>query len=147
MNEELQSTNEELETINDELRSRTDDLNEVNAFLESILASFQAGVVVVDAELRIQAWNEQAADLWGLRLDDVAEQHLLNLDIGLPVGELRDPIRAAVAGNQPDALVLEAVNRRGRALSCTVIISPLRGARGDVRGAILLMEEREEAEQ
>ena len=147
MNEELQSTNEELETINDELRNRTDDLNEVNAFLESILASFHAGVVVVDAELRIQAWNEQAADLWGLRLDEVAEQHLLNLDIGLPVGELRDPIRAAVAGNQPDPLALEAVNRRGRSLSCSVIISPLRGARGDVRGAILLMEEREEAEQ
>jgi two-component system CheB/CheR fusion protein len=47
MNEELQSTNEELETINDELRQRTLDLNEVNSFLESILVSLEAGVVVL----------------------------------------------------------------------------------------------------
>jgi two-component system CheB/CheR fusion protein len=64
-NEELQSTNEELETINDELRQRTVDLNEVNAFLESILLSLHAGVAVLDRELRVSAWNEQATELWG----------------------------------------------------------------------------------
>jgi two-component system CheB/CheR fusion protein len=144
MNEELQSTNEELETMNDELRSRSDDLNEVNAFLESILGSFHAAVVVVDAELRIQAWNHQASELWGLRIDEVLGQHLLNLDIGLPVGELRDPIRAAVAVGTPDELEVEALNRRGRTIACTVTISALRGAKGDVRGAIILMEDREE---
>src|SRR5215203_2693487 len=147
MNEELQSTNEELETMNDELRNRSDDLNEVNAFLESILGSFHAAVVVVDSELRIQAWNDQASELWGLRVDEVLGQHLLNLDIGLPVGELRDPIRAAVATGTPDELVVESVNRRGRTIACTVTISPLRGAKGDVRGAIVLMEDREEAAQ
>ena len=45
MNEELQSTNEELETMNDELRQRTVELNDVNAFLETILASLGVGVV------------------------------------------------------------------------------------------------------
>jgi two-component system, chemotaxis family, CheB/CheR fusion protein len=147
MNEELQSTNEELETMNDELRSRSDDLNEVNAFLESILGSFHGAVVVVDAELAIQAWNDQASELWGLRIDEVLGQHLLNLDIGLPVGRLRDPIRAAVAAGTPDELVLEALTRRGRTISCTVTISPLRGAKGDVRGAIVLMEDRGEGVQ
>lgn len=133
--------------MNDELRNRSDDLNEVNAFLESILGSFHAAVVVVDAELRIQAWNDQASELWGLRIDEVLGQHLLNLDIGLPVGELRDPIRAAVATGTPDELVVESLNRRGRTIACTVTISPLRGAKGDVRGAIVLMEDREEAAQ
>jgi len=144
MNEELHSSNEELETINDELRNRSDDLNEVNAFLESILASFHAAVVVVDRDLSIQAWNDQAAEMWGLRLDEVSDRHLLNLDIGLPVGQLRDPVRAAIAGELPDELVLEAVNRRGRSISCVVTISPLRGSAGDVRGAIVLMAEQPE---
>jgi two-component system, chemotaxis family, CheB/CheR fusion protein len=144
MNEELQSTNEELETMNDELRSRSDDLNEVNAFLESILGSFHAAVVVVDAELRVQAWNDQASELWGLRIEEVLGQHLLNLDIGLPVAKLRDPIRASVATGTPDELVLEALNRRGRTIVCRVTISPLRGAKGDLRGAIVLMDDRGE---
>jgi two-component system CheB/CheR fusion protein len=147
MNEELQSTNEELETMNDELRSRSDDLNEVNAFLESILGSFHAAVVVVDAELRVQAWNDQASELWGLRIEEVLGQHLLNLDIGLPVAKLRDPIRASVATGTPDELVLEALNRRGRTIACTVTISPLRGAKGDLRGAIILMDDGEEGAQ
>jgi two-component system CheB/CheR fusion protein len=146
-NEELQSTNEELETMNDELRSRSDDLNEVNAFLESILGSFHAAVVVVDAELRVQAWNDQASELWGLRIEEVLGQHLLNLDIGLPVAKLRDPIRASVATGTPDELVLEALNRRGRTIACTVTISPLRGAKGDLRGAIILMDDGEEGAQ
>jgi two-component system, chemotaxis family, CheB/CheR fusion protein len=143
MNEELQSTNEELETINDELRSRTDDLHEVNAFLESILSSFHAGVAVVDADLVVQAWNDRAADMWGLRQDEVAGQHLLNLDIGLSVGALRDPLRASLGGEPQRELVLEATNRRGRAISCAVTISPLRGSNDEARGAIILMEERE----
>ena len=41
MNEELQSTNEELSTANDQLRQRGDEVNELNMFLESILAGLQ----------------------------------------------------------------------------------------------------------
>ena len=85
---ELQATNEELETINEELRQRTLDLNEVNSFLESILVSLGAGVVVLDEELRVRAWNEQAAELWGLRPDEVQGQHFANLDIGLATDRL-----------------------------------------------------------
>src|SRR5262249_61882443 len=66
MNEELQSTNEELETMNDELNDRSLDLNEMNSFLNAILGSIQAGVVVVDRDLVVNAWNEGANDLWGL---------------------------------------------------------------------------------
>ncbi len=65
MNEELHSTNEELETINDELRQRTRELNQTNFFLESILASLEHGVVVLDRELRVVAWNDGAARALG----------------------------------------------------------------------------------
>jgi two-component system CheB/CheR fusion protein len=141
MNEELQSTNEELQTINDELRQRSDDLNLANAFLESVLASLSGGVVVVDRELRLLGWNRQSEELWGLRADEVEGKHLLNLDIGLPVQQLRQPLRACLAGeSEPWVGTLDAVNRRGKAIRCQIHCSPLIGAHEDIRGAILLAE-------
>jgi two-component system CheB/CheR fusion protein len=142
MNEELQSTNEELETINDELRQRTDDLNDLNSFLESILASLQSAVIVVDRDVRIQIWNQEAAELWGLRDEEVEGEHLMNLDIGLPVEQLNQPIRACLTGEVDGdvSMELEAVNRRGRAIRCRTLITPLRGAEERIVGAILLLD-------
>jgi two-component system, chemotaxis family, CheB/CheR fusion protein len=139
MNEELQSTNEELEAINDELHQRTDELNEVNAFLETVLASLSEGVVVIDGELRVQAWNDAAQELWGLRREEVTGQHFLNLDIGLPVDQLRSSMRATLAGDQPEELTVEAVNRRGRTIRCRLRFAPLMLDGAGVRGAIVMM--------
>jgi len=143
MNEELQSTNEELQTINEELRQRSDELNEVNSFLESILASMRGGVVVLDAEQRIQIWSDRAEDLWGLRAEEVRGKHFMNLDIGLPVEQLRQSIRACLAGESPvEPVALNATNRRGKPIVCRVACNPLVSVNGDHRGAILVMEER-----
>jgi two-component system CheB/CheR fusion protein len=142
MNEELQSTNEELQTMNEELRQRGEELNEVNAFLESILGSLRGGVVVIDQEMQIQIWNHRSEDLWGLRADEVQGKHLLNLDIGLPVDELRQPIRACLSGEaEYQEVTLDALNRRGRSIRCRVTCTPLVGTISKVRGAILAMEE------
>jgi two-component system CheB/CheR fusion protein len=143
MNEELQSTNEELETMNDELQQRTDELNDVNAFLESVLGSLGAAVAVVDHELQVTAWNEAAFELWGLRAEEVLGNHLLNLDIGLPVDELRGPIRKVLAGDGEPEVTLSAINRRGRPISLRLELAPLDGNDG-MRGAILLMHPYEE---
>jgi two-component system CheB/CheR fusion protein len=141
MNEELQSTNEELETMNQELRTRGSDLNDVNSFLEAVLTSLRAAVIVVDGNLHVLAWNRRSEDLWGLRPEEARGQHLLNLDIGLPVHELKGPVRATLAGSVlTDPIALAATNRRGRPLQCRVTCSPLtQGAR--VRGAILVIDE------
>jgi len=140
MNEELQATNEELETINDELQQRSDELSDLNVFLEAVLASFASAVVVVDRELRITAWNDAARELWGLRSSEVHGEHLLNLDIGLPVDKLRTPIRAVLAGDDGKELSLDAVNRRGKAIRVSTRFAPLTSNGSDVRGAIVMME-------
>jgi len=140
MNEELHSTNEELETINSELRDRSAEVTELNQFLQSILGSFQSAVVVLGTEMEVRAWNRQAEDLWGLRTDEVLNQHFLNLDIGFPVEKLRGPIRSLLAGwTEQDQLTCPAVNRRGRPIECTVTLSQLVGA-GTTRGVILVMD-------
>jgi two-component system CheB/CheR fusion protein len=145
MNEDLQSTNEELETINDELRERTADLNQVNDFLEAILTSLGIGVAVLDAEQRVQVWNRQAEDLWGMRQDEAVDHHFLNLDIGLPAERLAAPLRAVLGGTSArEEVALNSVNRRGRSIQCVTTVLPLISPRGEpetVRGAIVLMED------
>ena len=66
---------------------------------------------------------------------------LLNLDIGLPIQDMRDAIRAGIAGSsQHEERVLEATTRRGKKIRCRVSVRPLAG-RGQGKGVILLMDE------
>jgi len=142
MNEELQSTNEELQAINVEVGKRGNELNHANSFLQSILSGVRSGVVVLDRELHVLAWNHRAEDLWGLRSDEVKGQNFLNLDIGLPTGQLRGSIRASLSNQGHfDEVTLPALNRRGKAINCRVMATPLVGTDGEHGGVILLMEE------
>jgi two-component system CheB/CheR fusion protein len=142
MNEELQSTNEELQTINEELRERTQELNEVNAFLETILTSMGVAVVVLDRNLTVRVWNAQSVDMWGVRSDEAEGEAILGLDLGVPVDRLAGPLRDVLRdGGTRVEVVLDAINRRGRAIACRVVALPLSVDGRDVSGAILLMEE------
>ncbi|MBW4629297.1 MAG: PAS domain-containing protein [Brasilonema octagenarum HA4186-MV1] len=147
MNEELQSTNEELQTINEELRQRSQELNRVNGFLESILTSLRVGVVVLSRDLHVLMWNRKAEDLWGLRFDEVFSKHFMSLDINLPLEPLRQPMRTILIGeSEHHEVLLDAINRRGRAIQCQVICNPLLGNASDIQGLIILMEERPQVE-
>ncbi|MFW3170942.1 CheR family methyltransferase [Geodermatophilus sp. CPCC 206100] len=142
MNEELQSMNDELHSTNEELRTTTDEVGALNRFMAGVLSSFRAGVVVVDPELRVLAWNDAAEDLWGIREDEARGQHLLALDIGLPVGELQPLLRRQVldAGEPHETVELQAVNRRGRRVHVRVTVSAFQHAPGQSGGAVVLMD-------
>lgn len=138
MNEELQSTNEELQTINSELGERTTELHRSNTFLSSIIAGLQAGIVVVDTEFAILIWNHIVEDMWGLRSDEVVGHSLFSLDIGLPIEQLRSPIRAILSGQQDSAeQLLPALNRRGKSIRCLIRFTPL--ASDQIEGVIIRM--------
>jgi two-component system CheB/CheR fusion protein len=142
MNEELQSTNEELESVNDELRSRGEELNRTSAFFQSVLRSLHVGVVVVDQDLMVTAWNSRAEDLWGVRADEAIGTHFLNLDIGLKLQQFIGPMRESLADQAPGfETVVEATNRRGRRIMCRIGINPLVDAGSASSGAVILMEE------
>jgi two-component system CheB/CheR fusion protein len=142
MNEELQSTNEELQTVNEELAQRTDELNSANGFLESVLASLRGAITVVDRNFNILIWNSVAEDMWGMRFDEVKGQSFLSLDIGFPVQELKNPLQSIMNdGMNPEEMVKDAINRRGRRIKCRVFISPFKGRQKEAQGAIIVMEE------
>jgi two-component system, chemotaxis family, CheB/CheR fusion protein len=145
MNEELQSMNDELQSSNEELRVRTDEVGTLNRFMEAIFTSLRAGVAVVDRDLRVRVWNSRAEDLWGIRRDETVGQHLLNLDIGLPVDRLRPTVRRLLSGATDDdhlRLQLDAVNRRGKPVVIGVTASRL-VTNGSVDGVIIVMDEQQ----
>ena len=140
-NEELQSGNEELETMNEEMRVRTAELDEARTFLEGVLSSVAAGVVVLDSDLRVRSWNKGAEELWGLRAEEVSNEPFFLLDFGLPTGEVRGIVNQCMAtSRRTGPIQVAAINRIGRTIRCTVTCSPLKGNR-DGEGAVLLMEE------
>jgi two-component system CheB/CheR fusion protein len=140
--EQLDTSNEELQLTTEELRLSTNNLNQANAFLKAIFTSLPGGFVVLNPELNIQIWNLQAEDLWGLRSDEVQGQHFLNLEIGLPVEQLRQPIQSCLTGGlEYHEETLDAINRRGRKIQCKVTCMPLFTLKKDIQGVIVLMQE------
>ena len=141
MNEELESTNAELQTINTDLRARGDEIATLNALLEAITGNIDVGAVVLDADMRVRVWNERAADMWGLRSDEVLGRSFYALDIGLPANELESMISSVIVGNGAhQELTVEATTRRGRRIRCLVKAHTVSdGIRP--RAAVLVMEE------
>lgn len=88
------------------------------------------------------SWNDRAGDIWGLRPYDVLGRSLLSLDIGLPVEQLRTPVRDCLVGNANYLeVVVNAVNRRGKDISCHITCTPLMDGNKDRTGVLLLMDE------
>lgn len=143
MNDELQSSNEELETMNKELRHRSQELNAVNSLLETILTTMGLAVALLDRNQRVQIWNGKARQLWGVTAAEAEDEHLMALDIGLPVEQLRRQIRDTLTGkSQREEVVLEATNCRGKAFTCRVTCLPLgSGGDGNASGVIMMMED------
>jgi two-component system CheB/CheR fusion protein len=141
-NEELRSTNDEIEVTNEELRARTEQLDRYRRYTDAVLGSIATGIIVADRELRVTSWNRWNENAWGLRREDAEGRPLLALDIGLPVARVGDELRRVLAKGSGARLEVEAIDRRGRPLACTLAVSPLAGDNGETNGIILVVEPR-----
>jgi two-component system CheB/CheR fusion protein len=65
----------------------------------------------------------------------------MNLDIGLPVQELKRDIRACLTADDYRETVVNAINRRGKSIKCPVTCSRFAEKMKESVGVILLMEE------
>lgn len=140
MNEELESTNAELQSINTDLQLRTSEVDRLNTFLRAITGNIALGAIVLDPDMRVQVWNERAADLWGMRSDEVIGNSIFDLDIGLPAKDLRPMLRSVLRGKPAhDESVVDAITRRGKKIRCRVMVYAL--SDGDRSGGVVLMME------
>jgi two-component system, chemotaxis family, CheB/CheR fusion protein len=142
-NEELLTVNEELLTVNEELHERTGQLDEMSTFVNVVLGGVRAAVVVIDADLRIEAWSRGAEEMWGLREVEVRGRPLLSLDIGLPVQDLRRLSERSLRSGTSESAILDATDGRGHRIRCRVTSSRME-ADGRDGGTIVLMEEADE---
>jgi len=141
MNEELESTNAELQTTNTDLQVRTDEIGTLNALLEAITGNIEVGAVVLDGSSKVRVWNERAADMWGMRSDEVINRSFYDLDIGLPADELREMIRSVLAGGGSHQEVsVDALTRRGKRIRCRVKAHVV-GDGKQPKAVVLVMEE------
>jgi two-component system CheB/CheR fusion protein len=140
-NEELRSANEELEATNEELRRHSDEFSEYREHAEATLRGLDAGVIVIDPDLKVLSWNRWSENVWGLREEEALGQPFVSLDIGLPVQQLASSLRATVENAKSSEVVLEARDRRGRALRCRVKLAPLVHENRSTRGVVIMVED------
>jgi two-component system CheB/CheR fusion protein len=107
-----------------------------------VFASLRSGVAVLDRDYRVQVWNHRAEDLWDIRRDETVGTQFLTLEIGLPVAQLAQSLRAVMNGEENlIEKTIPALTRRGRTIDCLVSVTPLHSADGQTAGVIILMDD------
>jgi two-component system CheB/CheR fusion protein len=96
---------------------------------------------VTNSRLEVIAWNETAENMWGVRAKEAQGQSIYDLGIGLPLDKLNAQIEACLKGKKHNGEhVLQAVDRRGKAIACKVTCKAFMGSDGN-RGVTLVMEQ------
>ncbi len=139
-NEELRATNEQLEATNDELRRQSEVATRYQQYTDAILRSTNAGIIVVDTDLKVCSWNRGSESVWGLREEEATDRSFAELDIGLPVHQLAPAVRAVIDGGESVDMEVGAVERRGRPIRCRVRITSLVYPDRASHGAVLVVE-------
>src|SRR4051795_8636435 len=74
-----------------------------------------------------------------LRAEEAEGKNFMELDIGLPVQELSEPLARALGGpTEPIEERVDAINRRGQPITCLVRVMALRTRANDIYGAMML---------
>lgn len=96
-NEELQSVNEELHTVNAEFSQKLGELTELNTDLESLFASIEIGILMLDDRFMIRRYNATAASYFNILPHDVGRP-LVHLSHRLRYSQMLDDCSQALAG-------------------------------------------------
>lgn len=139
--EELRSYRDQVETTDEEARELAEAMAGSDAFV-STFGSLSVGVIVVDRELDVMAWNRVSEEMWGVPAEEADGVSLEDLEFGLPVEEIRDEIVASAYGEVDEVdRHVEAVNRLGKTIDVRVRIVPFIHDDGSRRGAVILVDQ------
>jgi diguanylate cyclase (GGDEF)-like protein/PAS domain S-box-containing protein len=107
-----------------------------------ILSRLQEGVVVIDLDARVVVVNDAAAAVYGVAVEDIADQPLSAIPVDLldERGHLLTdeqlPILRALKGEEVSDQVVRFVRRDGSLLWVEVHANPLRDEDGELYGAV-----------
>ena len=130
--EELQSLNEELNTVNNQLRQSLEHRQQASADLATLLNSSPVATILLDAGLRIKAFNPRVQALFAL----------IETDVGRPLADLlpkfADPDLAADAdaARATGATAEREVRAESGAWYVRSVL-PYRTEAGEIRGAVV----------
>ena len=97
--EELQSTNEELTTLNDEIQGRNAQLTRLNDDLNNLLISASIAMLVLDDDLTIRHFTEQAARIFNLIVGDIGRR-ITDIRWPLISGDVEDLVESVMQSGQ-----------------------------------------------
>jgi len=87
-------------------------------------------------------WSAKSEEIWNLQTDEVQKECLFNLDFGLPLEQIREPINRCLDYNQTQQdFVISAVNRRGKTFDCRLSIDALWNINKEKLSVIIIMQE------
>jgi two-component system sensor histidine kinase PilS (NtrC family) len=130
---------EKLGQVGSELERRQLDIRELRALNENIVRSLSSGLITLDLDGNTIFFNAAAADITGYAFSDINMRPLVEV-----IPALSDVVAAA-----PSVVGLAArprfeaalVRPDGREVYLGISISPLRNARGDLTGYIMIVQD------
>jgi two-component system, NtrC family, nitrogen regulation sensor histidine kinase NtrY len=142
MTADLRENNNRLTQTYSQLQQSNLELDEKRRYLEVILANVSAGVSSLDSESRVTTMNRSAANLLGLRYEEVAGKRLPEV---LPAGfqDLWISIESVLSGKGRETVFkyLNIEGTEGRPLSLLVTITPLYDATSRYQGLVLVLDD------
>ncbi len=133
--EEIQSINEELLTVNEELQQRNSDVNAINNDLYRLLASINIPIVMIDHTGSISRFTPPAAQLLGLRADDIGHTLRTSVDnISMSLIEFDTLIADVQRRGQPAELSIDISEEQSYLLR----IWPAHNIKGVIDGVALV---------
>ena len=119
------------------LEQKASEIARLKDFSENIVESLNVGVLAVDLEGTVEAWNSRMEQVFGVSRDAAVGQPLGSL---LPA-ELASEIASRDDQEQITGIYKHRFQRQGRSLILNVSITPLVGKSGERIGRLLLFDD------
>ncbi|HXR32401.1 MAG TPA: ATP-binding protein [Verrucomicrobiae bacterium] len=119
------------------LEQKASEIARLKDFSENIVESLNVGVLAVDLEGTVEAWNSRMEQVFGVPRDAAVGHPLGSL---LPA-ELASEIASREDQEQITGIYKHRLQRQGRALILNVSITPLVGKSGERIGRLLLFDD------
>ncbi len=136
-NEELRAATDELQSINRELRERESTLKETSQYLENLIDSASAAIVVWNPQYRITRFNHAAELLTGRAASSMIGESLVTLFPADRQKEIMDSlIQSTQDGEQWEGIELPIQDRQGMVRTVLWNSAIIRGTEDEIRSTI-----------